>query len=366
MEGGQKKVIILGATGSIGRSAIEVAMERPQDFRVVAASAAQSAQVCMDFAAKLGARAYVGEGSSLRAVEENEADVCLVATVGESGILPTMAAIKKGMDVALATKEVLVMAGRPVMEAAADAGVRILPVDSEHSAIYQCLYSGDADSVERLTLTASGGPFLDTPGDISNASPAAALRHPKWKMGRKITVDSSTMMNKGFEIAEAKWLFGIPEDRIDVLVHPQSVIHGLVTFRDGSTIAQMSPPDMHLAIQYALSCPERLPSDRPRLDLAELATLTFSKPDEERFPCLALARQAYKTGGCAPAVMAAADEWAVGAFLSGWIKFGRIPGIIENCLAAAPDWQCDTVEAALEAAAWTRREISSGRLGVAN
>jgi len=359
-----RRVVVIGATGSIGRCALDVAASLGGEFKVDAVSALRSDSECRALAARFGAKAYCGEDAALRAVEECDAELCVAATVGESGVRPVMAAIGKGMDVALATKEVLVMAGGPVTEAARKAGVRILPVDSEHSAIWQCLGSAGAGEVERLVLTASGGPFLEKPADLSSVSPDEAVRHPKWKMGRKVSVDSATMMNKGFEIAEARWLFGVPEDRIDVIVHPQCIVHGMVEFCDGSTLAQLSGPDMRLAVQYALTSGARRRSGMSRLDLADVGTLSFSKPDVERFPCLALARRAYTAGGCAPAVLAAADEWAVEAFLSGKILFSDIADVVRRCLDAAPDWPCDSVDAALEAAAWTRSEISSGRMGV--
>ena len=245
-----KRIIILGATGSIGMNAIDVARTHADDFQVVALSALKSRDQCEALARELGARAYVGEDAAVRAVEENDADICLVATVGLSGLKPTLAAIAKGMDIALATKEVMVMAGELVTRAARAKGVRFLPVDSEHSAIFQCLNGARPGEIDRLVLTASGGPFLDGPADLGAVTAAQALNHPRWKMGPKVTVDSATMMNKGFEILEAHWLFGVPVERIDVVVHPESIVHSLVTFTDGATLAQLSPPDMRVAIQY--------------------------------------------------------------------------------------------------------------------
>lgn len=339
-----KRLIILGATGSIGSSAIDVVLTHPNDFKVVAVSALRSKDKCEAFAKALGARAYVGEDAAVKAVEENEADICLVATVGMSGIAPTIAAIEKGMDIALATKEVMVMAGEKVTALAKAKGVRFLPVDSEHSAIFQCLgkvkskgeegKSADADvaDVDRLILTASGGPFLDGPEDLSKVTVEQALNHPRWKMGPKVTIDSATMMNKGFEIIEARWLFDVPVDRIDVVVHPESIVHSLVTFTDGATLAQLSPPDMRVAIQYALTWPDRLPSKRETLDLPALGKLTFRAPDPERFPCLRLVKEAVKKGGDACARLAAADEVAVARFLKGEIRFTDIPKILEEAI----------------------------------
>ena len=339
-----KRLIILGATGSIGSSAIDVVLTHPNDFKVVAVSALRSKDKCEVFAKALGARAYVGEDAAVKAVEENEADICLVATVGMSGIAPTIAAIEKGMDIALATKEVMVMAGEKVTALAKAKGVRFLPVDSEHSAIFQCLgkvkskgeegnsADGDVSDVDRLILTASGGPFLDGPEDLSKVTVEQALNHPRWKMGPKVTIDSATMMNKGFEIIEARWLFDIPVDRIDVVVHPESIVHSLVTFTDGATLAQLSPPDMRVAIQYALTWPDRLPSKRETLDLPALGKLTFRAPDPERFPCLRLVKEAVNKGGDACARLAAADEVAVARFLKGEIRFTDIPKILEEAI----------------------------------
>ena len=246
-----KRIILLGASGSVGTGACDVVRAHPDEFQVVALAARSNRAAAESLARAFGARAYVGEDASVRAVEENDADVALVATVGLSGLAPTLAAIEKGMPVALATKEVLVAAGALVTARAREKGVRILPVDSEHSAIFQCLQAPGRAPVDRLVLTASGGPFREGPSDLSAVTPEMALAHPVWRMGPKVTVDSATMMNKGFEVIEAHWLFGVPFDRIDVVVHPESVVHSLVTFSDGATLAQLSPPDMRVPIQYA-------------------------------------------------------------------------------------------------------------------
>lgn len=357
-----KKIVLLGATGSIGTSTVDVVRTHRDEFSIVAVSALHSREKCEAIAKEFGARAYVGDDAALRAVEENDADVCLVATVGTSGILPTLAAIDKGMDIALATKEVMVMAGELVTRKAAEKGVRFLPVDSEHSAIFQCLPERSKSDVQTLILTASGGPFLDEPADLGGVTVAQALNHPRWKMGPKVTVDSATMMNKGFELLEARWLFDVPVDRIDVVVHPESIVHSLVTFVDGATLAQLSPPDMRVAIQYALSAPRRLPSERAKLDLAALSKLTFRAPDPVRFPCLRLVKEAAKRGGCATAVLAAADEWAVAEFLAGRIKYTDIASRVEMALGAAPHFECDSVEAVLEAAKWTANFLESNNL----
>jgi len=355
---GRKKLVILGATGSIGLNALDVVRTHPDDFEAVALAALRSKEKCEALAAEFGAKAYVGEDAAVRAVEENDADICLVATVGTSGIRPTLAAIEKGMDIALATKEVMVMAGELVTAEARRRGVRFLPVDSEHSAIFQCL-PADGANVERLILTASGGPFLDSPADLSSVTVAQALNHPRWKMGPKVTIDSSTMMNKGFEVLEARWLFDVPVSRIDVVVHPESIVHSLVTFTDGATLAQLSPPDMRVAIQYALTWPGRLPAERARLDLAEIGALTFRRPDPVRFPCLRLVKEALGMGGCATAVLAAADEWAVQAFIDGRIGYTGIARSVEEALSAAPALKCDSIEAVMESARWAVSYLES-------
>ncbi len=353
-----RKVIILGCTGSIGRNAIDVVLAHPDAFQVTAIAAYRSREACEALAHQLGSKAYVGEDAAVRAVTENDADICLVAMVGMSGLKPTLAAIRKGMDIALATKEVMVMAGEFVTAEAKKAGVRFLPVDSEHSAIFQCLPLTEDKAIERLILTASGGPFLTGPADLSQVTPAQALNHPRWKMGPKVTIDSSTMMNKGFEILEARWLFDVPVSQIDVVVHPESIVHSLVTFTDGATLAQLSPPDMRVAIQYALTHPNRLPADREKLDLAALKTLNFYEPNPTRFPCLNLVKRACEMGGCATAVLAAADEWAVQAFLDGKIKYTDIAKTIELCLEKAPQIACESLDSVWEANDWTWKFLS--------
>ena len=361
-----KRIIILGATGSIGASAIDVVRTHRDDLTIVAVSAFRSKEKCEQIAREFGAKAYVGEDAAERAVEENEADVCLVATVGMSGLKPTVAAIAKGMDIALATKEVMVMAGEFVTAMARRKHVRFRPVDSEHSAIFQCLVGagrrdgdGTVHEVDKLILTASGGPFLDGPEDLSTVTVAEALNHPRWKMGPKVTVDSSTMMNKGFEILEARWLFDVPVKDIEVVVHPESIIHSLVTFKDGSTMAQMCPPDMRVPIQYALTWPDRLPAERARLDLAALGKLTFREPDPLRFPCLGLVRQACEQGGCATAVLAAADEWAVDAFIRGKIGYMDIACTVAEALEHAPRIEMTSLDAVFAASEWTFEHLKS-------
>ena len=353
----RKKLIILGCTGSIGLNAIDVVRTHPDNFEIVALAALRSKERCEALSQEFGARAYTGEAAAVRAVEENEADICLVATVGMSGLKPTLLAIEKGMDIALATKEVMVMAGELVTSLAKARRVRFLPVDSEHSAIFQCLRVPSNADVDKLILTASGGPFLDGPADLSKVTIEQALNHPRWKMGKKVTIDSSTMMNKGFEILEARWLFDVPVKDIEVVVHPESIVHSLVTFKDGATLAQLSPPDMRVAIQYALSWPERLPAEREKLDLAALGSLTFRRPDPNRFPCLRLVKEACEMGGCATAVLAAADEWAVQAFLDGKIGYTDIAKKVEWALHNAPPMKCDSLEAVLAANDWVWKSL---------
>jgi len=357
-----KRVILLGATGSIGTSACDVVRTHTADLKLVAVAARSSRAAVETLGREFGARVYCGEEAAVRAVEENEADLVLVATVGLSGLAPTLAALAKGCDVALATKEVLVAAGAFVTAQARAAGARLIPVDSEHSAIYQCLppppprgaalespCGAPNRGIDRLVLTASGGPFLDGPADLASVTPAQALDHPRWKMGPKVTVDSSTMMNKGFEILEARWLFDVPVDRIDVVIHPESIVHSLVTFSDGATLAQLSPPDMRVPIQYALLGPDRVTSSRAALDLPALGRLTFRAPDPVRFPCLALAAEACRLGGTKTAVLSAADEVAVARFLAGEIRYTDIPRLLAAALAEVRDIPCDSLAHVYEA-----------------
>ncbi|MFP6854231.1 MAG: 1-deoxy-D-xylulose-5-phosphate reductoisomerase, partial [Opitutales bacterium] len=262
-----------------------------------------------------------------------EADVVLVAVVGASGLAPTLAALRSGKDVALANKEALVAGGKFVMEAAQASGARILPTDSEHNAVFQCLGGGSTEQVEKIILTASGGPFREWSLErTAKVTPAEALKHPNWSMGPKITVDSATMANKGLEIIEARWLFDLTPERIDVVIHPQSIVHSLVQFVDGSLVAQMSPPSMTFAIQHALLFPDRAPGVEPTIDFSEFFSLDFQPPDLDRFPCLRLARSALVSGGIAPAVFNAANEVAVEAFLGNRIGFSLISQTIEHTL----------------------------------
>ena len=355
-----KRILILGATGSIGTSACDVIRTHPSDFRLAGLAVRSSREQAEALGREFGAPVFCGEDAAARAVAETDADLVLVSTVGLSGLAPTLAAIEKGVDVALATKEVMVAAGELVCARAAAKGVKILPVDSEHSAIFQCMQAGDAGwrgrrDVSKLILTASGGPFLDGPEDLSSVTPDQALNHPRWKMGPKVTVDSSTMMNKGFEILEARWLFDVPVERIDVVVHPESIVHSLVEFTDGATLAQLSPPDMRVPIQYAFSWPARLPAERAPLDLASLSALTFRAPDETRFPALRLVKEAARAGGTKTAVLSAADEVAVARFLAGEIRYTDIVRLVAAAVDAAPPLPCDSLENILAADAAGRK-----------
>ena len=355
-----KRILILGATGSIGTSACDVIRTHSSDFRLAGLAVRSNREKAEALGREFGAPVFCGEDAAARAVAETDADLVLVSTVGLSGLAPTLAAIEKGVDVALATKEVMVAAGELVCARAAAKGVKILPVDSEHSAIFQCMQAGDAGwrgrrDVSKLILTASGGPFLDGPEDLSSVTPDQALNHPRWKMGPKVTVDSSTMMNKGFEILEARWLFDVPVERIDVVVHPESIVHSLVEFTDGATLAQLSPPDMRVPIQYAFSWPARLPAERAPLDLASLSALTFRAPDETRFPALRLVKEAARAGGTKTAVLSAADEVAVARFLAGEIRYTDIVRLVAAAVDAAPPLPCDSLENILAADAAGRK-----------
>ena len=356
-----KRIILLGATGSIGRSACDVVRAHPERFKVVALAVRENLAAAALLGREFGAKVYSGETGAVRAVEENDADLVLVATVGLSGLSPTLTALGKGMTVALATKEVLVAAGELVTAAASAAGRPIIPVDSEHSAIFQCLQGPDAARrVSRLILTASGGPFLDGPLDLDGVTPEQALNHPRWNMGPKVTIDSATMMNKGFEIIEAFWLFGLPVERIDVVVHPESIVHSLVEFSDGATLAQLAPPDMRVPIQYAFTWPERLPAARAPLDLVALGALTFRAPDETRFPALRLAKETLRAGRAKLVALSAADEVAVERFRRGEIRFGDIvrlvADVVERTESRAPVSVEEVLsldrEARAHAAAW--------------
>jgi len=386
-----KAIMILGATGSIGLSALDVVRSHPDSFRAVALAVKSNAKkglaLAKEFASRAlavedeaaaaeiadearyeGIRIYSGPGAAETLVKAVECDMVLVSTVGLSGLKPTLAAIERRTTVALATKEVMVAAGELVCERAREMGVKILPVDSEHSAIFQCLQRLEPQraasgrwtnlsgwEVDELILTASGGPFRLAPASLDEVTPEMALRHPNWIMGPKVTIDSATMMNKGFEILEARWLFDIPVGRIKTLVHPESIIHSMVTFTDGSTLAQLSVPDMRIPIQYAFTWPKRLPSTRKELNLAEMGKLTFFEPDPLRFPAIDLVRAAAAQGGTATAALSAADEVAVERFLKGEIRFTDIVRTVERVLEKRVDLPCTDLENILAADAEARR-----------
>jgi 1-deoxy-D-xylulose-5-phosphate reductoisomerase len=350
-------IAILGSTGSIGRSTLEVVASFPDRFRVTYLTAHRNLDllheqirhfrprgvVVMQESHVASLRKTVGSNTEVLCggdglmdiVHRSDVDLVMNALVGFAGMRPTLAALEAGKSVALANKEALVVAGELIMRIVREKNVRLLPVDSEHSAILQCLQGENISSVRRLILTASGGPFLTFPLErLETVTVTEALNHPTWKMGNKITIDSATLMNKGLEVIEAFWLFGLPPESIDVVIHPQSIIHSMVEFMDGSVKAQMGLPDMKLPIQYALMYPDRPAAAHRRLDLPELGQLTFQQPDLRRFPCLALAFRALTMGGTAPAVLNAANEVAVQFFLEGRIPFNAIATIIEDALTA--------------------------------
>ena len=350
-----KKIAILGATGSIGRSTLDLVERSPERFEVVALTARRNVGELASAARRTRARlAVIGdperlvelegllEGSGCRAaagpeataaVAAGEADWVMAAIVGCAGMVPTMAAVEAGKTIALANKEALVTAGSLMTSAAQRSGATLLPVDSEHNAIFQCLAGSRSEDVERLVLTASGGPFRGAnEQQLNEATPAQAVAHPKWSMGAKISVDSATLMNKGLELIEAHHLFGVPPRKIDIVIHPQSVVHSLVEFIDGSLLAQLGSADMRIPISYALGWPERIPTPAASLNLVELGRLDFEAPDPERFPALRLARQALESGGGASVVLNAANEVAVEMFLAGRIKFTEIATIVEHAL----------------------------------
>ena len=370
-----KGVSILGSTGSIGRQALDVLDGRP-DFRIVGLAAGKNIKLLREQIKRYGpllvsvekeddalalAREFAGKvpeilwgSQGLRAVASHPtAGVVITAVTGTAGLLPTVEAIRAGKDIALANKETLVAAGSLVTSLAAGKGVNILPVDSEHSAIWQCLRGSRPGEVESIILTASGGPFRKEP-DLERVTVSMALAHPNWSMGKKITVDSATLMNKGLEVIEARWLFGLDYDRIRVVVHPQSIIHSMVEFRDGSVMAQLGLPDMRLPIQYALTYPDRLPGNVPRLDPAKISALTFEPPDTGRFPLLDLAYRVGGRGGTLPAVMNAANEVAVELFLAGRIRFTAIYRVVEEVVGRHDIKDRPGLGEILEADRWAR------------
>jgi 1-deoxy-D-xylulose-5-phosphate reductoisomerase len=378
-----KRVTILGATGSVGIRTLELVSSFPEEFTVAGLAARGSnvesiAEVCRKYAPRAVAllddqavdrlarllprprpELLRGPEGLAALAGEVDADIVVSALVGAAGLLPTMAAIRAGRTLALANKETLVMAGGLMTAAARAQGVALLPVDSEHSAVFQCLQGHNRLDIHRILLTASGGPFRERPkDDFASITVEDALQHPTWKMGAKITIDSATLMNKGLEIIEARWLFDLSPDRIAVVVHPQSIVHSMVEYIDGSIIAQLGVADMGVPILYALTYPERRPSPSARLDLTRVGRLTFEEPDTDRFPCLALARAALAQDGRAPVVLNAANEVAVAAFLDGRVAFADIPILVERALAADGGRAPISIEECVGIDGETRRKVA--------
>jgi 1-deoxy-D-xylulose-5-phosphate reductoisomerase len=374
-----KNIVLLGATGSIGVSTQKVVADLPDQLRLVGiasrenvagmvpavkqfqplAVAMTSPDKARELSAQIGKPVLAGERGLVELATLPEADIVLVAIVGTAGLEPALAAIRAGKDLAVASKEILVMAGDLVMREARKHNVRVLPVDSEHSAIFQCLEGRQPHDVKRLVLTASGGPFRQTPrAEFERITLAQALKHPSWNMGQKITIDSATLFNKGLEMIEARWLFDVEIDRVDVVVHPQSVVHSMVEFNDGSILAQLSVPDMRYPIQYALTWPRRLPNSMPATDFAKIGTLTFENPDTAKFPSLRLAREAGRVGGTLPAVFNAANEVAVARFVAGEVGFMDIFRTVERTMNAHRPVASPPLDAILEADLWARKEAA--------
>jgi 1-deoxy-D-xylulose-5-phosphate reductoisomerase len=361
----KRRVVILGATGSIGTSARKVARDIPDRMEIVGMSA-HSNEAALREAGKEFPNAKLaissGDGGEERLVElatMPEADMVLISIIGTAGLRPALAAIEAGKDLAVASKEILVMAGEAVMTAAREQGVQVLPVDSEHNAIYQCLEGHASEHVRRLILTASGGPFRRLPADqLANVTIEQALKHPTWDMGRKITIDSATLFNKGLEMIEARWLFDVEMKRVDVIVHPQSIVHSMVEFIDGSVLAQLSTTDMCFPIQYAVTWPDRVPNTLAPLDFARLAKLDFEEPRRADFPALDLARQAGEVGGTLPAVLNAANEVAVAAFLDRRCSFPAIWQTVDATMQAHTPVAAPDLAAIVEADSWARRRAA--------
>lgn len=383
-----KGLCILGSTGSVGQNCLRVVKSLPSRFQVVALSAGKNLEVlaqqveefkpqvvvvgspeCIEpLRRRLQARGYrqpnkivAGVGGQVEAATHPAADLVVSASHGTTGLVATYEAIRAGKTVGLANKEVLVVAGELVTRAARERAVEILPIDSEHCAVHQCLRSGLRREVRRLILTGSGGPFLKTPRkEFDSLTPAQALKHPIWKMGGRITIDSATLMNKGLEIIEAHWLFGLPSSRIDVLIHPESIVHSMIEFQDGSVMAQLSVPDMRLPIQYVLTYPERaaVNGNSLGLDFTAKRRWHFQKPDSRRFPCLELGREALEKGGAIPCALNAADEVAVEAFLGRRLRFSDIPRVIEKVMNQTPKVDFDSLDDVLECDREARRRAA--------
>jgi 1-deoxy-D-xylulose-5-phosphate reductoisomerase len=373
-----KRLAILGSTGSVGVNTLKIVGAFPERFKVASLAAGRNTELLAeqirrfrpeavsvidekaaeDLASRLdppSVEIYTGPAGAARVATWGDPDQVVSAFVGSSGLVPTLAAIRAGVDVALANKEVLVMAGELVMGEARRRGVAILPVDSEHAGVHQCLAGHRLEDVRRVLLTASGGPFRTLPRErLSAIRPADALKHPNWEMGPKVTVDSASLMNKGLEMIEARWLFDLPVEKIDVVIHPQSIVHSLVEFTDGSVLAQLGVPDMRGPIAYAIGLPERLPLSMERLDLAKVGSLSFEPPDQEKFPNLGLAADALREGGTMPAVLNAANEVAVDAFLRERVGFSAITEMIARTMDAHAPRPLKELEDAVAADRWAR------------
>ena len=379
--GKRKRVVILGATGSIGESALKVARDIPEQMEIVGLAANSNAEklaaaanetraqsVCLVDETKIDAlqralaykpRIFAGQKGLREIACLTNAEMVLVAIVGTGGLRPALAAIEAGKDLAVASKEILVMAGEIVMREARDNDVRVLPVDSEHNAIFQCLEGKKSSDIRRIILTASGGPFRETPRkDFDSITPEQALKHPTWNMGPKITIDSATLFNKGLEMIEAHWLFGVEMKRVEVVIHPQSIVHSMVEFADGSTLAQLSYSNMCFPIQYAVTWPDRVPNSLPPLDFSKLSRLEFFTPRYDDFPALNLARRAGETGGTLPAVMNAANEVAVAGFLNRQVRFPDIWQIVEEVMNRHTSVAHPDLDAILQADQWARAEAT--------
>jgi 1-deoxy-D-xylulose-5-phosphate reductoisomerase len=374
-----KNICLLGSTGYIGVNSLEIIRKNPDRYRIIALGAgenidllaeqirefqpASAAVINADLARELKTRLNSGTKTEILWGTEGyteiatllQVDLAISAMSGSSGLLPTFAAISAAKDVALANKETLIIAGSVLMRESQQTGAQIIPIDSEHSAIQQSIQGHMRDDLRKIILTGSGGPFKDFPlGQLSTVTPEEALQHPNWRMGRKITIDSATLMNKGIEAIEAKWLFNVEIDQIEILLHPQSIIHSMVEYADGSVIAQLACPDMRIPIAYALSYPRHLRGELPSLDLLEIGNLSFEKPDKERFRCLELALTAGSIGRSMPAVLSGANEVAVDAFLGGRIGFLEIPRLIEETMDKHETFAINTIDEALEADRWAK------------
>jgi 1-deoxy-D-xylulose-5-phosphate reductoisomerase len=378
-----KRIAVLGSTGSIGRQTLQVVETRPEEFKIVALAAKENDSLMLEqvrrfkptVAALLsdtraqrlksslgddtGTTVLSGEDGIIKCITESGCDLVVNGMVGMAGLIPTLGALEAGKDVALANKETLVAGGQLVMDRAARKGLKIIPVDSEHSAIFQCIGNTPISQVNRLLLTASGGPFRGKiPSQLKNVTPTEALAHPNWRMGKKISIDSATLMNKGLEVIEARWLFGLDAERIEVVIHPQSIVHSMVEMVDGAVLAQLGNPDMRIPIQYALTYPERKPSGLPRYNPILAGSLEFFKPDTDSFPALNLAYHALEAGGTMAAVLNGANEVAVDLFLRGVIPFNSIPAVVERVMEKHNNHKNPCLEDIIYWDIWSRQQAA--------